>query len=89
MVGTLTGIGVVYFLFFKPTVVDYHRSLYVTVAGLLLFLIGGPVTELAAPWLVHWIHGVAALLVIVGLYDPLGNDLRRDTWSEILLQKPD
>lgn len=88
VVGTLTGIGVVYFLFFKPTVVDYHRSLYITVAGLLLFLIGGPVTELVAPWLVHWVHGVAALFVIVGLYDPLENDLRRDTWSEILLQKP-
>ena len=89
VVGTLTGLGVVYFLLFKPTVVDYHRSLYVTVAGLLLFLIGGPVTELIAPWLVNWIHGVAALLVIVGLYNPLENDLRRDTWAEILLKRPE
>ena len=87
-VGLITGFGVFYFLFFKPTVVDYHRFLLLTVAGLMLFLIGGPVTELLFPSLVHWVHGVAALMVIFGLYNPLENDLRRDAWADVLLQEP-
>lgn len=88
-VSTLTGIGVVYFFFFRSTAVDYHRSLPVTVAGLLLFLIGGPMAELLVPSLVHWIHGIASVLVFVGLYDPLRNDLRHDTWYEALLKDPE
>ena len=88
VIGLLTGTGVVYFLFFKPTVVDYQHFLVLTVSGLLLFLAGGPVADLLFPPLVHWIHGLAALLVILGLYDPLENDLRRDAWADVLLQEP-
>lgn len=87
-IGIVTAIGICYFLFFKQSVVDYQRYLLLTVAGLLLFLIGGPTTELLFPELVHWIHGMAALLVVIGLYDPLENDLRRDAWADILLEKP-
>lgn len=87
-IGLVTGIGICYFLFFKQSVVDYQRYLLLTVAGLVLFLVGGPITELLLPALVHWVHGVAALLVIIGLYDPLENDLRRDAWADILLEKP-
>lgn len=87
-VGLVTSAGIAYFLLFKPTVVEYHQFLLLTVAGLLLFLVGGPVTELVAPKLVHWIHAVASLLVIFGLYDPLENDLRREAWAEVLLQEP-
>jgi len=67
-VGLVTAAGLGYVLFVRPTVVDYHRFLLVTVAGLLLFLVGGPVTELLAPGFVHWVHGVASLLVILGLF---------------------
>ncbi|SFG95573.1 hypothetical protein SAMN04488063_3404 [Halopelagius inordinatus] len=87
-IGLVTGIGICYFLFFKQSVVDYQRYLLLTVAGLLLFLIGGPITELLFPELVHWTHGLAALLVILGLYDPLENDLRRDAWADVLLKEP-
>lgn len=87
-IGFITGVGIVYFLFFKRTVVDYHRFLFITIAGLMLFLIGGPLTEIFFPPLVHWVHGVASLLIIGGLYNPLENDLRRDAWSEILLKDP-
>lgn len=87
-VGLITGFGVFYFLLFKSTVVDYHQFLLLTVAGLMLFLIGGPVTELLVPSFVHWVHGTAALMVIFGLYDPLENDLRRDAWADVLLQEP-
>lgn len=87
-IGTLTGVGVLYFLFFKPTVVEYHRFLFVTISGLLLFLIGGPITELIAPGFVHWVHSIASILVILGLYDPLKNDIRNDAWADVLLGEP-
>lgn len=87
-VGLATGIGVFYFLFFRPSVVQYDHFLLVTVSGLLLFLVGGPVAELLVSPLVHWVHGFAALMVIFGLYDPLENDLRREAWADVLLQEP-
>lgn len=88
LLGLITGIGVLYFLFFKEVVIEYQWFLFVTVAGLLLFLIGGPVVEIFVPTLVHWVHGTAALLVILGLYDPVQNDLRNDGWAEMLLKDP-
>lgn len=88
LIGIITALGIVYFLYVKPTVVDYHRFLLLTIAGLLLFLIGGPVTELFFPSFVHWVHGFASALIILGLYNPLENDLRRDAWADVLLQEP-
>lgn len=87
-IGLLTGLGVVYFLALKQSAVGFRRFLFVTAAGLLLFLVGGPVAELLAPALVHWVHGAGAVLVVVGLYDPLEHDLRHDAWSELLLEEP-
>lgn len=89
LIGIVTGTGVLYFLFFKPTVVEYDRFLFVTITGLLLFLVGGPITELLAPGLVHWVHGLASVLVILGLYDPLKRDVRHDVWTDVLLQEPE
>lgn len=88
MVGVITAVGVLYFLFLKPTVVEYHQFLFVTVAGLLLFLIGGPIVELLVPELLHWLHGIASLLVILGLYNPVKNKIRRDAWADVLLREP-
>lgn len=88
IVGLVTGLGVLYFFLFKRTVVEYYQFLFVTIGGLMLFLIGGPIAELLVPMLVHWVHGIAALLVIFGLYDPLENDLRREAWAEMLLKDP-
>lgn len=88
LIGLITGVGVLYFLRFKQTVIEYRWFLFVTIAGLVLFLVGGPVVEIVFPEFVHWIHGVAALLVIFGLYDPLQNDSRSDLWTEILLKDP-
>lgn len=88
LIGLITGVGVLYFLRFKQTVIEYRWFLFVTIAGLVLFLVGGPVIEIVFPEFVHWIHGVAALLVILGLYDPLQNDSRSDLWTEVLLKDP-
>lgn len=88
VIGLITGVGIIYFLLFKETVIEYRWFLFITTAGLVLFLVGGPVVELVFPEFVHWVHGVAALLVIPGLYDPLQNDSRSDLWMEILLKDP-
>jgi hypothetical protein len=88
LIGIITGGGVTYFFFLKPTAVEYHQFLFVTIIGLLLFLVGGPLTELLAPELVHWVHGLASILVIFGLYDPVMRDIRNDAWTNILLQEP-
>lgn len=89
VVGVVTGVGLLYFLSLKPTAVEYHRFPLLTVSGLLVFLVGGPITELLAPSLVHWVHGIASLLVVFGLYSPLTNDLRRKAWADILLRDPE
>lgn len=88
LISLLTGFGVLYFLFFRPTIVEYRRFLLLTVFGLLTFLVGGPIVELLLPPLVHWVHGFAAIVVILGLYDPLENDSRRQAWADVLLQEP-
>lgn len=88
LVGIATGIGIVYFLWVKRTTVEYRPFLVAAVAGLLLFLVGGPIVELLVPPLVHWVHGVASLLVIFGLYDPLETELRSETWAQYLLKEP-
>lgn len=54
----------------------------------MLFLVGGPVVEIVYPEFVHWLHGIAAVLVILGLYNPVQNDSRHDLWMEILLKDP-
>lgn len=87
-VGVVTGIGLLYFLFFRPTVVDYHRYLLLTVSGILLFLVGGPLAELLFPSVVHWVHGIASVLVVIGLYSPVKSDLRKEAWADLLLQDP-
>ncbi|OIB57342.1 hypothetical protein [Natrialba sp. SSL1] len=87
-VGAVTGIGLLYFLFFRPTVVDYRRYLLLTVLGILLFLIGGPLAELLFPSVVHWVHGVASVFVVIGLYSPVKSDLRQEAWADLLLQDP-
>lgn len=87
-IGLVTGLGVLSFLVFKETVVDYHRSL-ITITGLLVFLIGEPLTEIVFSEYVHWVHGVAATLVVAGLYDTLQRDFHRDVWSELLLRSSD
>lgn len=88
-IGLTTGVGVLYFMFLRPSAVEYRRFLVVTIAGSLLFLVGGPVVELVVPSLVHWVHGVAAALVLVGLYEPLGGDVGRGGWTDVLVRDPD
>lgn len=87
-VGTVVALELLYFLSLEASTTAYRRFVLVTVAGLVLAVIGGPVAELVAPTLVHWVHGTAALLVVFGLYDPVTNDVRTTEWARALLSEP-
>ena len=87
-VGVLSGAGLLYLAYSQRFVVGYRRFFYLLIVGFLVFSIGGPLVDLFAPSMTHAVHGVAALLVILGLYDPVHNDLRKDEWARLLLQEP-
>lgn len=87
VLGMLAGVGMIYLLYLERFV-RHRRSLLLTVLGLFVFAVGGPVFEVVLPPYVHLVHGFAALLVVLGLYDPVHNDLRTDEWAELLLRDP-
>jgi len=88
LVGLVVGAELVYFLYLESAAAGYRRFLLVTVFGLVLFVVAGPVVEVVVPSLVHWVHGVGALCVVFGLYDPVHNDLRTEEWARLLLHEP-
>ncbi|MFC6763602.1 ArsR family transcriptional regulator [Natrinema soli] len=88
-VGIVVSLELLYFLWLEISVLAYRRFILLTVAGLVLAVIGGPITELFAPSLIHWVHGIAALLVIFGFYNPVLNDVRTTEWAQVLLNNPD
>lgn len=55
------------------------------ILGVFLYTVGGPLSELFFPPMLHWIHGFAALFAIAGMYSPLHADLRNEPWNELLL----
>ncbi len=87
-IGVVVALELLYFLSLEDSVTTYRRFVLVTVAGLVLGVTGGPVAQLVAPSLVHWVHGTAALLVVFGLYDPVRNDVRSAEWARVLLSEP-
>ena len=88
LISLVVGLELVYLLYAESSVAGYRRPLLVTVSGLVLFVVGGSVTEVVVPGLLHWVHGLAALLVILGLYSPVHNDLRKEEWARLLLHEP-
>lgn len=62
-----------------------HRTVFgATIAGLVVYAVGGPLSELFFPSTLHWVHGFAALFAIAGLYSPVHDDLRHEPWTELL-----
>ena len=57
LVGLVVGAELVYFLYLESAAAGYRRFLLVTVFGLVLFVVAGPVVEVVVPSLVHWVHG--------------------------------
>lgn len=88
LIGLFSSVGIGYLLYVQLSRIEYRRFLYVLGAGFLLFSIGGPLAGLLAPDWIHLVHGIAALLVVFGLYDPIHNDLRTEEWVELLFKEP-
>lgn len=88
LMGLIATAGLIYVLYLHRSKGRYDRFVFVTVGGILIFAVVGPLMELIYYPLVHVIHGIAAIFIILGLYDPVHNDLRRDQWAELLLEDP-
>ena len=88
LVGGLSAVGLLYLAWSQRSGVGYRRFFDLLIAGFLVFAVGGPVTDIVAPSLNHAVHGLAAVLVSLGLYDPVRNDLRKDEWTRLLLREP-
>lgn len=86
-VGVLSAIGVGYLIAGQHDTFE-RRFIFFLGAGFLLFAIGGPLVDLFASDWVHVVHGIAALSVVFGLYDPVHNDLRTDAWVDLLFSDP-
>lgn len=87
-VGILASLGLGYLLYARRTRLVYRPSIVVSFAGLFIFVLGDPLTQLFYRPAIHFVHGIAALLVAYGLYDPTQNRLRQTEWSVFLLRDP-
>jgi len=86
--GLLAGAGIVYLLYLERVVVRHRRFLLVVTAGVLMFTIAGDAVELVAPAWVHVVHGIAGLLVVAGLYEPIHRNLRPGGSLNMLVNEP-
>lgn len=88
VMGSLAAAGLAYLLYAYRFVFGYRRFLDLVVVGLFLFSVGGPLVDLVASEWSHVVHGIAAIFVIFGLYNPVHNDLRREEWAQLFLEEP-
>ncbi|MFB6354510.1 MAG: hypothetical protein ABEJ92_10545 [Halobacteriales archaeon] len=63
----------------QPVLLVLGVGLVVAEAGLRVFVAGGGT---------HAVHTVAALLLVLALYDPVENRLRREEWVDLLARDP-
>lgn len=71
-----------------PPSMKYPKRLIISVSGLFVISIGGPLFDLVLPFLHHWLHGFAYLLICFGLYDSVRKNVRRGEWPDTLLRDP-
>lgn len=88
VLGLLSSVGIIYLLYSQQFVASYRRFLYLVIAGFLVFSVGGPLVDLYRPGLAHLVHGIAALLVVGGLYPLVHADLPTDEWTKFMLREP-
>ncbi len=67
---------------------EYRGAPRLVAAGIGAFVLLGLVSEILVPRLVHWIHGLTALVVVVGLYRIIDGGLSVDGWSDRLIADP-
>lgn len=66
--------------------VKHQYVLVASVLGILTYSVGGPISEIYFPAILHWVHGFAALSVIGGLYVPVHDNLQTRPWGERILR---
>lgn len=88
LMGLAAVVGLAYLGYSQRFVVSYRRFIYFLFTGFFVFSVGGPLFDLFLPDWTHVVHGVAALFVILGLYDPVHNDLRKTEWAELVVREP-
>jgi len=88
LLAALTSLGLLYLLYLQGYVVGNRVSLIVTTTGVLFVTGVAPIVEVIAPDFLHLVHAGGALLVILGLYNPVHNDLRREEWARLVLKDP-
>ncbi|WP_232833814.1 ArsR family transcriptional regulator [Saliphagus sp. LR7] len=88
LIGMLSGLGLIYLLYSRRTPLVCQPPLVLSFAGLFLFILGDPLAQLLYSPAIHVTHGVAALLIAYGLYDPTQNRIRRTEWSVFFLRDP-
>lgn len=84
VMGSVASLGLIYLLYLEAFISEYGTVLAITIGGLLLYSLGSPIVSLVAPSYVHLVHGVATIFVIVGLYNPLHNEVRTGDWADLL-----
>ena len=86
--GFLSLAGLAYLAYSQRFAVGYRRSINFIVGGFLLFSVMGPLADVFRPDAAHFVHGLAALLVVFGLYGLLHGDLNGREWPELLFREP-
>lgn len=67
---------------------EYDYYLLIAVADTGIFVGGGTVAKFIAPTIVHWSHGLGALLMVAGLYRLPDATSHSASWFDIPVQNP-
>lgn len=67
---------------------EYRDGPRLVAIGVSTFVLLGVAGELFVPELVHWIHGLTALIVVGGLYRIVGEGVSTDRWADRLVTDP-
>ena len=73
--GVVSLAGLAYLLYAEAFVVHYARFFRVIAVGLAIFAVTGLLVGAFAPALIHAVHALAALVVAVGLYGLVAEEL--------------
>lgn len=89
-VSLVAGIGLLYLLYSGHYVVNYRRFFEIIAVGLFLSLLGGTFLFFLSDALRHTIHGLAALVITVGLYDLVRGEVpgQNVDWTVVLYSDP-
>jgi hypothetical protein len=88
VIGIVTSALLGYLLYERRAHLCYRPPILVTFVGVFVFVLGDPLIQLFHVPAIHVVHGVAALLIAYGLYDPMQNRLRQTEWSVFLFRDP-